>query len=66
MKLVVNGEKQEFSGQPTIAGLLDELGLSGKKLAVELNRTVVQKTEWESTDLHDDDSLEIVHFVGGG
>jgi len=62
----VNGEKREFSGDPTITGLLVELGLAEKKVAVELNRSVIEKTEWESTDLSNDDDLEIVHFVGGG
>jgi thiamine biosynthesis protein ThiS len=66
MRLVVNGEKREFSGDPTITGLLVELGLAEKKVAVELNRSVIEKTEWESTDLSNDDDLEIVHFVGGG
>ena len=49
-----------------IAGLLGELGLAEKKLAVELNQSVVDKTDWPSTELHEDDRLEIVHFVGGG
>lgn len=62
----MNGEKREFSGDPTITGLLVELGLAEKKVAVELNRSVIEKTEWESTDLSNDDDLEIVHFVGGG
>lgn len=66
MNVVVNGEIQVFTADLTVAGLLAELGLSEKKVAVELNQSVLEKTEWARTTLHDDDRLEIVHFVGGG
>ena len=43
-----------------------ELGLGDRKVAVELNQAVIEKTEWDSTELARDDRVEIVHFVGGG
>ncbi len=66
MNVIVNGESHGLAADLTIAGLLGELGLAEKKVAVELNQTVVEKTDWSSTELHEDDRLEIVHFVGGG
>ena len=66
MNVIVNGENHGLSADLTIAGLLGELGLAEKKVAVELNQSVVEKTVWSTTELHDNDRLEIVHFVGGG
>ncbi len=66
MNVIVNGENHGLAADLTIAGLIGELGLVEKKVAVELNQSVVEKTDWASTELHEDDRLEIVHFVGGG
>lgn len=66
MRVYINGESKEVSGTPTLAELINQLDLPAARIAVELNREVVRRSEWESTVLHDDDRLEIVHFVGGG
>lgn len=50
----------------TVAGLLEELGLDGRLVVVELNRQIVRRTEIDDIVLRDDDRVEIVHFVGGG
>ena len=36
------------------------------RVAVELNREIVPRTQWDETQLSEGDRLEIVHFVGGG
>jgi len=66
MQLTINGEDRSFETPLTIAGLLDHLGLKQDRVAVEYNRTLLQRTEWASTILAEGDSLEIVQFVGGG
>jgi len=66
MQLTINGEARSFETPLTIAGLLDQLGLKQDRVAVEYNRTLLQRTEWASTILAEGDSLEIVQFVGGG
>ncbi len=66
MKLTINGEDREFSSNLTVASLLDQLGMKPDRVAVELNRNLVQRDRWPSTQLANDDKLEIVHFVGGG
>jgi len=66
MQLIINGEARSFETPLTIAGLLDQLGLKQDRVAVEYNRTLLQRTEWASTILAEGDSLEIVQFVGGG
>ena len=66
MHLFVNGEKKSFSDGKTLAQLIDELGMKGDRVAVELNREIVSRAQWDGTALKDGDQLEIVHFVGGG
>ena len=66
MRVYVNGEVKELSGPISLSELITELDLPAARIAVELNRNVVRRSEWSVTILHDDDRLEIVHFVGGG
>ena len=66
MRVYINGEGREFSSPLSLAQLIAELDLPPARIAVELNRTVVRRNEWGTTDLRDDDRIEIVHFVGGG
>ena len=55
-----------FDGVLTLSALLDNLDLPSQRVAVELNKTVVRKQDWESTKISDYDKIEVVHFVGGG
>jgi thiamine biosynthesis protein ThiS len=69
MKLHINGDERNFSDTPTpftLAALVETLGMKADRVAVELNREIVQRDRWVETPLHDGDRLEIVHFVGGG
>ena len=66
MKLIINGEDREFNSISTLSDLLVQLGMKPDRVAVELNRELVPRDRWPSTQLGDGDKLEIVHFVGGG
>lgn len=66
MRVYVNGESRELSGPASLAELITQLDLPPARIAVELNRTVVRRGDWDTTMLQDDDRIEIVHFVGGG
>jgi sulfur carrier protein len=66
MRLVINGKEQSFSDALTLAQLIEQLGMKGDRVAAELNREIVSRTQWSETTLRDGDQLEIVHFVGGG
>ena len=63
--LTINGESKSVTAT-TLAALITELGMKSDRVAVELNREIVSRAQWEQTALHDGDKLEIVHFVGGG
>jgi thiamine biosynthesis protein ThiS len=66
MKVFVNGDEKDFSSEISLADLITHLDLPGARIAIELNREVVRRSDWDSTMLKDEDRIEIVHFVGGG
>jgi thiamine biosynthesis protein ThiS len=66
MKLVINGDDRDFEGSFPLSTLLEQLGMKADRVAVELNRAIVPRDQWDRTQLSDGDRLEIVHFVGGG
>ena len=67
MQLQINGEERAFPESAlTLAALIESLQMKPDRVAVELNRDIVQRDRWPETPLKDRDRLEIVHFVGGG
>ena len=66
MRIFVNGESREFSAGLLLSELLNLLELPLQRIAVELNREVVRRADWDTKVLNDEDRVEIVHFVGGG
>jgi thiamine biosynthesis protein ThiS len=66
MKVFVNGDEKDFRSEISLADLITHLDLPGARIAIELNREVVRRSDWDSTMLKDEDRIEIVHFVGGG
>jgi sulfur carrier protein len=66
MHVFVNGDQRSFADSLSLIQLIEQLGMKGDRVAVELNRAIVPRAQWSATELHDGDRLEIVHFVGGG
>jgi sulfur carrier protein len=64
--ILVNGEARRLAGAATVAALLAEMQLTGKRLAVERNGEIVPKSRHAETGLAAGDRLEIVVAVGGG
>src|SRR5262245_55731584 len=64
--VIVNGEERLVADGRTIADLLAELRLGGRRIAVEMNRDIVPRAEYVSRSIRDGDRIEIVQFVGGG
>jgi len=62
----VNGEDKELTEGTLLSELLTQLSLPVQRIAVEHNRTVVRRADWEGIVLREGDRVEIVHFVGGG
>ena len=66
MRVFVNGDEREFGSGISLGELITLLDLPASRIAIELNREVVRRSDWGGTMLSDDDRIEIVHFVGGG
>jgi thiamine biosynthesis protein ThiS len=66
MTLQINGEKRQFPDALSVSALVEHLGMKDDRVAIELNLDILPRERWSSTELHDEDRLEIVHFVGGG
>ena len=66
LEVTLNGEKRCLPSPLTVEGLIEELRLDRRKVAVERNEEIVPRSLYGETALAPGDSLEIVHFIGGG
>ncbi len=66
MKILVNGFSREYPPTATVNDVVADLGLTGKRIAVELNLEIVPNTQYDEQTLADGDRLEIVQAIGGG
>jgi thiamine biosynthesis protein ThiS len=66
VNVLVNGRETEVEAGATIADLIVALGLRDRRVAVELNRSVVARDEWARRRIAETDQVEVVQFVGGG
>jgi thiamine biosynthesis protein ThiS len=66
MMVTLNGEARRITGVETVEQLLGQLGLDPRAVVVEVNRRIVRKEQVKTTALANGDSIELVHFVGGG
>lgn len=64
--LEVNGEHLQLPPGTTLERLLQQLALTGKRLAVELNLEVIPRSHYPQRQLQTGDRIEIVHAIGGG
>ena len=62
----INGESRQLSAHTTFAALIDEMGLTGKRIALECNGEIVPRSTFAARQLSAGDRLEIVVAVGGG
>jgi len=66
LTLTVNGDPRVIEGPATLADLLRQLELDARMVVVELNREIVRRPWLAETEVQNGDSVELVHFVGGG
>jgi sulfur carrier protein len=64
--VVLNGEPHMIAGDAQLTVLIDHLKLRRGRVAVEINRIIIPKAEWNVVVLRPGDTVEIVNFVGGG
>ncbi len=66
MKLKINGKQEDISNIDTILKLVEEKDLNKETIIIEHNQQILQKKDWQNTKINENDSIEIVSFVGGG
>jgi len=66
ISLTINGEPRTLQRALTCTELVVELGLAGKRIAMERNGEIVPRSQFGQCTLQDGDRLEIVAAVGGG
>lgn len=66
INLSINGETQQFSTPLSVTNLIEILGYTGKRIALERNGEIVPRSTYSQVQLADGDKLEVVVAVGGG
>lgn len=66
MNIILNGTTQTVADQCTISDLIGQLGLTDKRLAVEVNLDIIPRSEHNHHQLQENDKVEVVHAIGGG
>jgi len=66
MQAYVNGETCQLKDGLTVAALIDDLGLTGRRIAIEVNSEIVPRSEHPQYTLQEGDAIEVVQAIGGG
>ena len=66
MQVTINGKIHTLADGILLSTLISELDLTGKRIAVEINETIVPKSQHALTEIKQNDSVEIIHAIGGG
>ena len=66
IKIFINGDLRKFPQETNIVSLLEILNISSKHIAIEINESLIFRSDWEKTNLKDKDKVEIVKAIGGG
>lgn len=66
MEIIVNGKPREVAEQLSAAELIDQLGMAGKRLALEINREIIPRSTFAEHRIQAGDRIEIVQAIGGG
>ena len=62
----INGSPRQLPDTTSVAALIEEMGLTGKRIALERNGGIVPRSAFATQQLADGDRLEVVVAVGGG
>ena len=66
IEILLNGEPRQVPGGLNVRTLLSHLGIDSSRVAVELNRRIVRKDQWDEAPVESSAQVEVVEFVGGG
>jgi len=66
MTVTINGEAHQIPDGLSVAAMIEQLGMTGNRVAIERNLDILPRARWQETRVQPGDKFEIVHFVGGG
>ena len=66
MTITINGKRHDLQEPVTLDRLLRGLGIDPKTVAVERNRTIVTREDFDAETVRDGDVIEVIRLVGGG
>lgn len=66
MKIVLNGQERDIAAPASLAQLLETTGYANRRVAVEVNREIVPRSQYGERVLDAGDRVEIVYAIGGG
>jgi sulfur carrier protein len=66
MQILINGQPHDFPAALTVAALLQATGNGARRVAVEVNREIVPRSQHDARALSDGDLVEIIQAIGGG
>ena len=66
MQIILNGKTREIPDNSSLQGMLEEINVQNKRIAVEVNREIVPREKHSDYQLSNGDRIEIIHAVGGG
>ena len=66
IKIKINGKKLEVNQTSTVEAILKKLNIPLNKVAIELNKEIINKKKIKNIKIKNNDNLEIVYFIGGG
>ena len=66
IKIKLNGKFVKIQDKTTLLVLIKKLKIPINKIAIELNKTIVNKKSLGKIKLKKNDKIELVHFIGGG
>ncbi len=66
MQIIINGEQRQVNEGLTAAQLVEDMGIAGQRIAMEVNLEIVPRSTYADYTFSEGDTVEIVHAVGGG
>ena len=66
IKISLNGKEQEIKSGMTVTALLTKWRMKPELVTVEINETILQKLDYDSTEIKNGDKVEFIFYMGGG
>lgn len=66
MEIIVNGQPRQVAADYSVANLINDMELQGRRLAVEVNLEIVPRSTYQQHSFQPGDKVEVVHAIGGG